>query len=175
MQCHEIAFIDGLSNSRQTYGCPRVTAALRQGGVRGGKNRVARLMREHALRPRQKCRRWRPVTTDSSHRQPVAENWLAKVPTPDRPDQVWVADITYIDTSEGWLYLAALVDVFTRCCVGWPTGGTLAAELVTQAWQKAVRARRPGPGLLHQRVSDGRGDGVRCFGEEVNQRTKRLT
>lgn len=135
--------------SRQTYGCPRVTAALRQRGVRCGKNRVARLMRENQLTPRQKRKHWRPSTTDSNHRQPVAENWLAKMPAPDRPDQVWVADITYIDTGEGWLYLAALVDACTRRCVGWRTGETLAAELVTQAWQKAVRLRRPGPGLLH--------------------------
>ena len=90
--------------SRQTYGSPRVTAALRQGGRRCGKNRVARLMRENHLRPKQKRKRWRPQTTDSNHRQPVAENWLAKVPAPDQPDQVWVADITYIDTGEGVQY-----------------------------------------------------------------------
>ena len=135
--------------SRQTYGCPRVTAALRQEGQRCGQNRVARLMRENQLTPRQKRKRWRPTTTDSNHRQPVAENWLAKVPAPDQPDQVWVADITYIDTGEGWLYLAGLLDACTRRLVGWQTGETLAAELVTQAWQKAVRDRRPGPGLLH--------------------------
>lgn len=135
--------------SRRTYGCPRVTAALRQGGRRCGKNRVARLMRENQLVPKQRRQRWRPQTTDSNHRQPVAENWLAKVPAPDQPDQVWVADITYIDTGEGWLYLAGLLDVCTRRLVGWQTGETLAAELVTQAWQKAVRSRRPGPGLLH--------------------------
>ena len=135
--------------SRQTYGCPRVAAALRQSGVRCGKNRVARLMRENALHPNQKRKRWRPITTDSNHRQPVAENWLSKVPAPDQPDQVWVADITYIDTGEGWLYLAGLLDACTRRLVGWQTGETLEASLVTQAWQKAVRDRRPGPGLLH--------------------------
>lgn len=135
--------------SRQTYGSPRVTVALRQGGVRCGKNRVARLMCENALHPRQKRKRWRPVTTDSNHRQSVAENWLARVPAPDRPDQVWVADITYVDTGEGWLYLAGLLDACTRRLVGWQTGETLDASLVTQAWQKAVRSRRPGPGLLH--------------------------
>lgn len=135
--------------SRQTYGCPRVTVALRQSGVRCGKNRVARLMRENALCPKQKRRRWRPTTTDSNHRQPVAENWLAKVPAPDRPDQAWVADITYLDTGEGWLYLAGILDACTRRVVGWQASQTLAAELVTQAWQKAVRSRRPGPGLLH--------------------------
>jgi putative transposase len=71
------------------------------------------------------------------------------VPAPDRADQVWVADITYIDTAEGWLYLAGILDGCTRRLVGWQTGETLEAELVTQAWQKAVDNRRPGPGLLH--------------------------
>ena len=135
--------------SRQTYGSPRITAALRRAGQRCGKNRAARLMRENGLRPKQKCRRWRPQTTDGNHRQPLAENWLAKVPAPARADQVWVADITCIDTAEGWLYLAALPDTCTRRCVGWQTGETLEAGLVTRAWQKAVAARRPGPGLLH--------------------------
>ena len=106
-------------------------------------------MCENDLAPKQKRKRWRPATTDSNHRQPVAENWLAKVPASDRPDQVWVADITSIDTGEGWLYWAALVDACTRRCVGWQAGETLEASLVTQAWQKAVRSRRPGPGLLH--------------------------
>jgi putative transposase len=103
----------------------------------------------NSLRPRQKRRRGRPVTTDSKHREPVAANWLAKVPAPDRPDQTWVADITCIDTGEGWLYLAGILDACTRRCVGWQTGETMEAELVTQAWQKAVHSRRPGPGLLH--------------------------
>ena len=135
--------------SRQTYGSPRVTAALRQGGQRCGKNRVARLMRENGLRPKQKRRRWRPQTTDGNHRLPVAENWLARLPTPARPDQVWVADITHLATAEGWLYLAGLLDACSRHRVGWQTGETLEAALVTRAWQKAVAARRPGPGLLH--------------------------
>ena len=88
------AIVPIFAASRQTYGCPRGTAALRAQGVRCGKNRVARLMREHRLRPKQKRQRWRPTTTQSDHRQPVAENWLARVPAPERPDQVWVADIT---------------------------------------------------------------------------------
>ena len=135
--------------SRQTYGCPRITAALRRQGQRCGKNRVARLMRENRLVPKQKRKRWRPQTTDSDPHQPVAENWLARVPAPDQPDQVWVADITYLDTGEGWLSLAGLLAACTRRLVGWQAGETLAAELVTQAWQKPVRDRRPGPGLLH--------------------------
>ena len=134
--------------SWRSYGSPRVVKELRARGQRGGKNRVARLMREAGLHPKQK-RRWRPTTTDSNHRQPIAENWLAKMPAPARPDQVWVADITYIDTGEGWLYLAGLLDACSRCCVGWQTGESLDAALVTQAWEKACRDRRPGPGLLH--------------------------
>ena len=137
------------AESRQTYGSPRLTAALRQQGRRCGKNRVARLMRENHLAPRQKRKRWKPATTDSNHADPVAENWLSKVPAPDRPNQVWVADITYIDTSEGWLYLAGVLDACTRRLVGWQTGESLDASLVTHAWQKAVHDRRPGPGLLH--------------------------
>jgi transposase InsO family protein len=126
-----------------------MTKALRERGHRCGKNPVARLMREAGPRPKEKRRRWRPVTTESNHSRPVAENWLSKMPAPDRPDQVWVADITYIDTGEGWLYLAGLLDACSRRCVGWQTGESLDAALVTRAWQKACRQRRPGPGLLH--------------------------
>ena len=133
----------------RSYGSPRMVKALRERGHRCGKNRVVRLMREAGLHPQQKRRRWRPQTTDSKHRQPVAENWLSKLPTPDRPNQVWVADITYIDTGEGWLYLAGLLDACSRRCVGWHVGESLDAGLVTQAWQKAWRDRRPEPGLLH--------------------------
>ena len=136
--------------SWRSYGSPRVVKELRARGQRGGKNRVARLMREAGLHPKQK-RRWRPTTTDSNHRQPIAENWLAKMPAPARPDQVWVADITYIETGEGWLYLAGLLDACSRCCVGWQTGESLDAALVTQAWEKAWRVRQPGPGLLHHK------------------------
>ena len=107
-------------------------------------------MRENRLHPQQKRKRWRPTTTQSGHRLPVAENWLAKVPAPGRPDQVWVADITYLDTGEGWLYLAGILDACTRRLVGWQAGDSLDAGLVTQAWQKAVRDRRPPPGLLHR-------------------------
>ena len=85
--------------SRRTYGCLRVRLDLQDHGQRCGKNRIARLMRESGLRPRQK-RRFRPRTTDSRHAHPVAENWLAKVPTPDRPGLVWQSDFTYLETAE---------------------------------------------------------------------------
>ncbi len=135
--------------SRQTYGCPRVTASLRQRGVRCGKNRVARLMRENRLAPKQKCKRWRPVTTESNHRQPVAQNWLAKMPAPDRPDQVWVADITCVDTGEGWLYLAGILDACTRRLVGWQTGETLEASLVTPSPAEGGAGPSPRVRLLY--------------------------
>ena len=133
----------------RSYGSPRMTQALRERGHRCGKNRVARLMHEAGLCPNQKRRRWRPQTTDSNHAHPVAENWLSKLPAPERPDQVWVADITHIDTGEGWLYLAGLLDACSRRCVGWQTGESLDAALVTKAWPKAWRERQPEPDLLH--------------------------
>lgn len=98
--------------------------------------------------PRQK-RRWRPRTTQCNPCLPVAENWLAKMLEPERPDQIWVADITYIETKEGWLYLAGIMDVFCRKIVGWNTACDLSTPLVTGAWQKAWKNRRPRPGLLH--------------------------
>lgn len=144
-----VALIQPLfAQSRLTYGSPRLTEALRSRGHRCGKNRVARLMRQSGLRPRQK-RRFRPQTTDSSHKLPIAENWLAKMPAPDRPNQVWIADITYIETGEGWLYLSGILDACSRRCVGWHADDSLAANLVTRAWDKAWKNQRPDPGLLH--------------------------
>ena len=156
-----------------TYGCPRVTAALRRGGQRCGKNRVARLMRENRLVPRQKRKRWRPMTTESNHARPVAENWLARVPAPTRPDQVWVADITSIDTGEGWLYLAGLLDACTRRLVGWQTGETLDASLVTpslaESCAKPSPRARPAPPLGSRRAVRQRRDG-RPAGKERGRR-----
>lgn len=134
--------------SRHTYGSPRVQRDLREAGQRCGKNRVARLMREECLRPRQK-RRFRPATTDSRHVHPVSENWLAKVPTPDRPGQVWQSDITYIETQEGWLYLAFTLDACSRRCVAHHCREDLAAELTIATFDRAVAAARPLAGLLH--------------------------
>lgn len=134
--------------SRRTYGSPRVRLDLRDQGHRCGKNRVARLMREQRLRPKQK-RRFRPTTTDSRHTQPIAPNWLAKVPTPDRPGRIWQSDITYIPTGEGWLYLAFTLDACSRRCVAHHCGEDLAAELVITTFDHAVAAVRPLAGLIH--------------------------
>jgi putative transposase len=136
------------SESRQTYGCPRLRQALQKTGYRCGKQRIARLMRQLGLRPKQK-RRFRPVTTQSDPRRAAAPNWLAQVPAPMRPNQVWVSDITYLPTAQGWLFLAATLDAYSRKCVGYSLDDSLDCSLVTEAWERAQRNRRPGPGLLH--------------------------
>jgi putative transposase len=134
--------------SRCTYGSPRIHASLRRNGERCGKNRIARLMRENHLLARQK-RRFVPHTTRSDHDQPVAPNRLGKRPAPVRPNQVWVADITYLASDEGWVYLAVILDACSRKVVGWSTGLSLEASLVTEALERARLSRRPPPGLLH--------------------------
>jgi transposase InsO family protein len=134
--------------NRKTYGAPRLQIALGQQGIRCGKQRIARLQRRFGLHPAQK-RRFRPRTTQSDPSLPVAKNELAKVPAPDRPNQIWVADITYIETREGWLYLAGILDLYSRKVAGWNTSDSLATELVTNDWKKAWKKHRPDPGLLH--------------------------
>ena len=135
--------------SRCTYGSPRLRRCLVASGIRCGKNRINRLMRERGLRPRQK-RRFRPQTTQSDPTVWMwVPNWMAKVPTPDRPGQIWVADITYIPTEEGWLYLAVELDACSRRVTGWAVRDDLSTPLVSEAWERAVFANRPDPGLLH--------------------------
>ena len=134
--------------SRRTYGCPRVRLDLQDRGQRCGKNRIARLMRESGLRPKQK-RRFRPRTTDSRHAHPVAENWLAKVPAPDRPGLIWQSDFTYIETAEGWLFLAFTLDACTRRCVAHHCRRDMRGELTTTTLALAVHRQPPPPGLLH--------------------------
>ena len=134
--------------SRKSYGSPRLQVALRRQGHPCGKNRVARLMRQAGLRARQK-RRFRPRTTQSNHGLAIAENWLAKVPAPARPNQVWVSDITYLPTQEGWLYLAMTLDACSRKVVGWCTDDSLETFMVTEALKLARQRRGPAPGLLH--------------------------
>ena len=134
--------------SRRTYGSPRICAELRAQGQRCGKNRIARLMRQGGMRARQK-RRFRPQTTLSKHHLPVTQNWLGKIPAPARPNEVWVADITYLPTAEGWLYLAVELDACSRKIAGWSTRADLSATLVLEAWRKAIKRYPPAPGLLH--------------------------
>jgi transposase InsO family protein len=117
------------AQSRQTYGSPRITAQLRQDGRKHGRNRIARLMRELGLCGRQK-RRYRVRTTHSHHDQPIAPNRLAQAPKPTATNQIWVADITYIQTQEGWVYLAAILDLYSRKIVGWSMSPFIDTSLV---------------------------------------------
>jgi putative transposase len=133
--------------SRQTYGSPRIHQVLRRSGQACGRNRVARLMRQLQLAGRQR-RRYRVRTTDSQHAPPIAPNRLAAQPPPTRPNQVWVADITYIPTAEGWLYLAGILDLYSRKLVGWAMGSHLDTRLVLASWHMALGRRRPKAGLL---------------------------
>jgi putative transposase len=133
--------------SRGTYGSPRVHAELRAQGVRVGRNRVARLMREGGLSAT--VRRRAPRTTDSRHGHPVAPNLLGRRFAADRPDAVWLADISYLPTGEGWLYLAVIKDMATREIVGWSMADSLGADLACDALLMAIRRRRPPRGLLH--------------------------
>jgi putative transposase len=133
---------------RERYGAPRIHAELRAEGHTINRKRVARLMRRHGIRARA-LRRYRVCTTDSKHSLPVAENLLDQNFVADRPDQVWLADITYIPTGEGWLYLAVILDLFTRKVVGWAMRDHMRAELTIAALIMAIQRRRPGADLVH--------------------------
>jgi putative transposase len=133
--------------SRSTYGSPRVHAQLRNAGVRVGRKRVARLMREQGLAPRRR-KRFRK-TTDSNHALPVAPNVLDRDFTIESPNLAWAGDITYVWTAEGWLYLAVLIDLYSRRVVGWATSASLERSLAIAALEMAVRSRQPDPGLVH--------------------------
>lgn len=134
--------------SRQTYGSPRLLAALRQQGHRTSRRRVRRLMRQHELRATVP-RRFVPQTTDSRHDQPIAPNRLAQAPAPTRPNQVWVGDITYVRTGEGWLYVAAVLDRWSRRVVGLAMAEHMESSLVEAALAQALRLRRPVVGCVH--------------------------
>lgn len=136
------------SHSRQTYGSPRVHAALRARGIACNHKRVERLMRLDGLRGRERHTR-RPTTTQSKHDYPIAPNLLGRDFTATAPNQKWLADISYIDTQEGFLYLASLEDVFSRRIVGWAMADTLETPLVERALHMALTQRQPQTGLLH--------------------------
>jgi transposase InsO family protein len=133
--------------SRQTYGSPRIVAALRQQGCHHGRNRVARLMQAEGLCGRQKGR-YRAQTTDSNHDQPIAPNLMAQAPKATQPNQIWVGDITYIQTQEGWLYLAAILDRYSRKIVGWAMSERIDTALVLKALDMALLHRQPPVNLL---------------------------
>lgn len=137
--------------SHRRYGAPKIHAALRAQGVDCGRHRVARLMREDGLGGSNRRSR-RATTTQSVHNEPVAPNVLARRFDPAdvrERDRVWVADITYVPTAEGWLYLAVILDVASRRVVGWAAADHLEHGLALAALEQAVARRRPLPGLLH--------------------------
>ncbi|MBI3329580.1 MAG: IS3 family transposase [Nitrospinae bacterium] len=133
---------------RQVYGSPRIHDELQKQGVRCGRKRVERLMSENGIRAKQ-GKKYKPKTTDSRHNLPVAQNILNRQFARERPNEAWVTDITYIPTREGWLYLAAIMDLFSRRIVGWSMGSHIDRHLPLRALQMAVQNRRPRPGLIH--------------------------
>jgi putative transposase len=133
--------------SNGTYGSPRMMRELQDQGLPIGRRRTARLMRENGLKARQKRRFKR--TTDSHHAFPIAPNLLEQDFSAERPNQKWNADISYVWTGEGWLYLAVVLDLFARRVVGWAVSDRLHKELALEALRKALAIRRPGEGLIH--------------------------
>ena len=133
--------------SRRTYGSPRVHRELLARGVRVGRKRVERLMRENGI---QGCAKRRfKHTTNSKHGGPIARNVLAREFQVSEPNRVWVTDVTAIATGEGWLYLAPMLDLHSRRVVSWSVSESNDTELALDVLRKAVRARRPPPGLRH--------------------------
>jgi transposase InsO family protein len=135
------------AKSRATYGSPRVQIELRKTGARHGRNRIARLMQQEGLCGRQKAR-YRVRTTDSNHDEPIAPNRLAAAPAPRAPNQAWVADITYIQTQEGWLFVAAILDLYSRKIVGWAMSERIDTALILKALFMALLHRQPPAHLL---------------------------
>lgn len=133
--------------SRCTYGSPRITQELRAQGHCVGENRIAGLMRAAQIRAKS-ARKWR-ATTQSTHRLPVAENTLNRAFSVAQPNHVWAADISYVWTAQGWLYLAVVLDLYSRAVIGWAMGERLTADLATHALTMALWRRKPCRGLLH--------------------------
>jgi transposase InsO family protein len=133
---------------RRRYGALRIHAALRAEGCSVSRGRIERLMRRHGIRAATH-RRFRVVTTDSRHALPVADNLLGQTFLATRPNEIWLADISYIPTDEGWLYLAVVLDLFTRKVVGWAMRDHLRQELTIAALTMAIQRQRPGRGLIH--------------------------
>ena len=134
--------------SEGTYGSPRIQAELADQQIKVGRKRVARLMQQADLQGVGQ-RKFKVSTTDANHDFPIAPNRLDQVFEAQQPDQIWLADITYIPTDEGWLYLAAVLDLYSRRIVGWSMSDSLHRQLVIDALQMAIVSRKPSSGLIH--------------------------
>ena len=134
--------------NRRVYGSPRVHRALLAAGERVSENTVAKVMREHGIRAKSK-KKFVPRTTDGGHDRPVADNVLGRHFGAEMPDRKWASDITYVPTAEGWLYLAAVIDLCSRKVVGWSMADHMRTDLVADALRMALARRSPGEGLLH--------------------------
>lgn len=137
---------EAYEKGRKFYGSPRITASLRKEGYRVGHNRVSRLMRENQISAVKK-RKW-VQTTDSNHSRPVAENILNREFEVNQANQVWAGDITYVATCEGWIYLAVVLDLYSRKVIGWSMSKSMTTQLVTDALTMAIQRRTVLPGLL---------------------------
>jgi putative transposase len=135
-------------DSRGVYGSPRIASVLKARGVKVCRNTIAKVMKRRQIQAKTR-KRFVPRTTDSRHDHPVAVNRLQRDFSAPRPNAKWVADLTYIPTGEGWLYLAALLDLYSRKIVGWSMANHLRAPLAIDALNMAVALRRPPPGLVH--------------------------
>lgn len=135
------------STSHETYGSPRMTVELQEDGIQVGRHRVARLMRDNGLKALQK-RRYKK-TTDSDHGGPVAPNILDQDFKATAPDQKWGVDISYIWTAEGWLYLAIVLDLYSRRIIGWAVSDRMKKDLALDALKRAIAIRRPPRGVIH--------------------------
>jgi transposase InsO family protein len=133
--------------SRGTYGSPRILAELKGLGFKCSKSRVERLMKKYGIRA--KTRRKFRVTTDSKHSLPVAPNVLDRDFSPEKPNAAWGGDITYVWTKEGWLFLAVIIDLYSRQVVGWSMDERMTRELTLSALRMAINRRKPGQGLIH--------------------------
>ena len=135
------------NQSKKSYGSRRISKALKAQGYNVGRYKARSLMKEMGLECKQ--RRRFTVTTQSNHSLPIAENKLNRAFKVDQPNRVWVADITYLRTHEGWLYLAVVLDLFSRRVVGWALAETMQERLIKKALSMAITERCPGAGLMH--------------------------
>lgn len=157
------------AESRAVYGAPRVHAELAARGRICNRKTVAKLMKQQGIRSRS-YRRFRVRTTDSNHRRPVAPNLLDRDFSPAAPNRRWVADITYLPTAEGWLYLAAVLDLYSRKVVGWSMSSAIDSRLVVDALEMAVSRQRPSADLAEAELLVHTDRGVQ-YASEHYQRT----